>query len=488
MTEYSFYLRLKKLLSLNSRESDLLEFRENKMANSIFIGNRKFCHFKSSKYTTYICMGTSSEKILNDYSMHFVKTKEPFPIRVDIENIGIINTYAPMWLNLFDDVLTSQNNDTYSCCSKFKECSDALECLNGSKQDALLCKYKRNLESGLVFYGRNSVILNDGRFNKNKIISNKKLMHKASISYVENETEISDVPSLRGNQLYIGFDDIDTITDYVVIDIETTGYSYANDSIIEFAALKVSDGSVVDKLNFLAKPRVKLSDKIIQLTGITPEMVFDKDYFETHALEIYNFIGDNIIIGHNVTFDIDRINYHLFRHGFLTISNDYADTMSIAKEKNLDTHSFSLGNVAFKLGIDVKREHRALDDCFTTMKCYETLKTLPYRTTLSSVATCKNYKLRQKDIIPTDVNINEQLAGKTFVITGELKSMPRREAYLKIKNCGGLCGDSVTRQTNYLVTNSTSMTSKMKKAIEYKDNGQEIEIINESEFLKLLKL
>ena len=64
--------------------------------------------------------------------------------------------------------------------------------------------------------------------------------------------------------------------------------------------------------------------------------------------------------------------------------------------------------------------------------------------------------------------------------------MTRSEAYLHIKNVGGLCADNITKSTNFLVTNSTVMTGKMKKALDYKEKGIDISIITEDELYTLL--
>lgn len=64
--------------------------------------------------------------------------------------------------------------------------------------------------------------------------------------------------------------------------------------------------------------------------------------------------------------------------------------------------------------------------------------------------------------------------------------MTRSEAYLHIKNVGGLCADNITKSTNFLVTNSTVMTGKMKKALDYQEKGIDISIITEDELYTLL--
>jgi len=73
------------------------------------------------------------------------------------------------------------------------------------------------------------------------------------------------------------------------------------------------------------------------------------------------------------------------------------------------------------------------------------------------------------------------LLGKTFVFTGGLESMDRDEAKDKVRNLGGRVGESVSKETNYLVAGE-STGSKYKKAEQLG-----VTILNEEEFLKMLK-
>jgi DNA ligase (NAD+) len=75
----------------------------------------------------------------------------------------------------------------------------------------------------------------------------------------------------------------------------------------------------------------------------------------------------------------------------------------------------------------------------------------------------------------------QSLAGLEFVITGKLASMPRPQAEEKIRQLGGAAKGDVTKKTNYLVVGEDA-GSKLERA-----RQMGIKIINESEFLELLK-
>jgi DNA ligase (NAD+) len=92
-------------------------------------------------------------------------------------------------------------------------------------------------------------------------------------------------------------------------------------------------------------------------------------------------------------------------------------------------------------------------------------------------------KLRQEiSFIIEENNSPQDLAGKTFVITGSLVSFPNRDALKKvIEDRGGKVSGSVSAKTDYLINNDiNSNSSKNKNA---KKLG--VPIITEEDFLSM---
>lgn len=100
-----------------------------------------------------------------------------------------------------------------------------------------------------------------------------------------------------------------------------------------------------------------------------------------------------------------------------------------------------------------------------------------------------NWKVRAKDVEAADIKFDENnvFYGKNIVISGELNSMDRMKAYSILKACGAEPCDRITLNTNFLVTNAETITSKIKKAHDYIARGKDIKIINEKTFLELLE-
>lgn len=91
--------------------------------------------------------------------------------------------------------------------------------------------------------------------------------------------------------------------------------------------------------------------------------------------------------------------------------------------------------------------------------------------------------LAQVRIKPEVKSTNKKLkfSGQTFVLTGTLEKMSRDEAKKEIKNLGGSVVGSVSKNTNYVVAGENP-GSKLAKAQELS-----VRVLNESEFLKILK-
>ena len=100
---------------------------------------------------------------------------------------------------------------------------------------------------------------------------------------------------------------------FVVLDCETTGLSPHEDAITEIAAIKICGGKEIGTFHTLLNPQQEVPRRISALTGITNENLKDSPTFENIASSLSGFIGNEIIVGHNVVFDLNFINASLER-------------------------------------------------------------------------------------------------------------------------------------------------------------------------------
>lgn len=162
-------------------------------------------------------------------------------------------------------------------------------------------------------------------------------------------------------------------SDYTIIDIETTGLAAGIDEILEIAAIKYKDNNVVDTFSSLIKVNY-IPDFIEKLTGINNQMIKDAPSIDGVIKEFYNFIGNDILIGYNINFDINFLYDSLFNITEIELKNNFIDIMIIAKRVIKDLDKYSQENVAQYYNINIDKSHRALDDCKTCSMIFENLK------------------------------------------------------------------------------------------------------------------
>ena len=103
----------------------------------------------------------------------------------------------------------------------------------------------------------------------------------------------------------LSFDDLGqplVSTTFVIVDLETTGGSPATDSITEVGAVKVRGGETIGTFGTLVNPGRAIPPTITLLTGITESMVATAPRIETVLPSLLEFIGDAVVVGHNVRF------------------------------------------------------------------------------------------------------------------------------------------------------------------------------------------
>ncbi len=160
----------------------------------------------------------------------------------------------------------------------------------------------------------------------------------------------------------------------VIFDVETTGLCPGVDSVIEFAGLRIRDSEIVERYSTLVNPGFPVSDFISSLTGITNTMLETAPCMKDVALRIRNFIGNDLLVGHNVNFDINFLYDEFAAHSVGFLTNDYMDTLRIAKKALPNLAHHRLSDVAAALAVPQASAHRAMVDCETTFSCLNKLK------------------------------------------------------------------------------------------------------------------
>lgn len=189
-----------------------------------------------------------------------------------------------------------------------------------------------------------------------------------SSSYSGSERS-SSAREMKGESL------LKSLDNYVAVDLETTGLNPADEEIIEFAAVRVVDGRVADTFSSLANPRREISEEITKITGITNEMLATAPDVADVLKDFLAFVGDSVIVGHNVNFDVNFIYDSSERHELGTFSNDFVDTMRISRKCTIGARNHKLDTLLKHYDIVNDNAHRALSDTLCTQQLYEIMKT-----------------------------------------------------------------------------------------------------------------
>ncbi|MBP9796895.1 MAG: 3'-5' exonuclease, partial [Chitinophagales bacterium] len=103
---------------------------------------------------------------------------------------------------------------------------------------------------------------------------------------------------------------------YAIVDIETTGTNASYNCITEVAIYIHNGEKIVDEWHSLINPQSEIPNFIIQMTGISNEMVETAPTFEEVAPEIFSMLHDKIFVAHNAGFDYGFLKNHLGENGF----------------------------------------------------------------------------------------------------------------------------------------------------------------------------
>ncbi len=156
---------------------------------------------------------------------------------------------------------------------------------------------------------------------------------------------------------------------FVVFDIETTGFSAAEDRIIEIGAVKITDGAIVDRFSTFVNPEVPIPFEIQQLTHITDDMVLEAPKIEEVLPAFLDFVGESALVAHNAGFDVGFIEQNCARLGRSRTFTS-VDTVGLARVLLPTLSKYKLNIVAKALNISLENHHRAVDDAAATAEIY----------------------------------------------------------------------------------------------------------------------
>jgi len=183
---------------------------------------------------------------------------------------------------------------------------------------------------------------------------------------------------------------------FVVTDTETTGTTAQTDRVLEIGAVKLRDGSIVDRFQQLVNPQRSVPGSITELTGITTGMVFDAPTIDQVLPAYLDFLGEGIFVAHNRSFDLDFLNAEGRRVGVEEIKTDALCTERLARRLLPGLASKGLRRLVQFYDIDSNGRHRALGDAEATSRVLRRfLRRLNFEYEIRSVEDVLAFQRRQ---------------------------------------------------------------------------------------------
>ena len=153
--------------------------------------------------------------------------------------------------------------------------------------------------------------------------------------------------------------------EFAVVDIETTGSTPQSAGITEIAIVIHNGVEVTGKYVTLINPRHKIPPFIVNMTGISDEMVAGAPLFEEVAPQIFNLLNGRVFVAHNVSFDYSFVHYLLVKSGFQWSAPKLC-TIKLSRRVFPGLVKYGLGSLTRDLGIKIEGRHRAWGDAAAT--------------------------------------------------------------------------------------------------------------------------
>lgn len=160
------------------------------------------------------------------------------------------------------------------------------------------------------------------------------------------------------------------IKDYCSLDLETTGLQATKNEIIEVGIVKVRDGIATERMDVLIRPKNKhIPAAITKITGIHWDMLKEAPSIEEVRDFIWSFIGDDVIVGYNVRFDLRFLAFH----APIVKAVRYIDVLPLCRKGHPELEHHRLTDMTRKYRLH-RNTHRAFDDAFATAQLFEKSK------------------------------------------------------------------------------------------------------------------
>lgn len=312
---------------------------------------------------------------------------------------------------------------------------------------------------------------------------------------------------------------------FVAIDFETANSSRS--SACEVGLCRVIDGTVDATFGSLIAPPLlfsKFEERNVRIHGITADHVKDSPTWKELWPDVEDFIGGLPLVAHNASFDLSVLRNSMTAFDLEWPQLEYWCTLIMSRAL-LNLPTYTLGSVSRALGLEHENAHRAksdaqsaagvllglsriqeadeLDDLGDKLSVRKGRLFSDYwftcRQDSGSISSSQDRFSERLEAIGLDSDAPDpsgDFFGKSVAFTGTLDSMTRDEAIALLEKAGALPKTTVSRKLDFLISGSQDLqrlvagevqSSKYRKVQEFRAEGSLIEIIDEEQFLQMLK-
>ncbi|MCM3323282.1 exonuclease domain-containing protein [Cytobacillus kochii] len=299
---------------------------------------------------------------------------------------------------------------------------------------------------------------------------------------------------------------------FIAFDFETANSS--RHSICSVGMVIVKEGKIVDSIYQLINPEEEFDGFNISIHHITPHDVKNSPTFDVFYNSIRDKIDNQLMVAHYLAFDGYALRDNLTKYEIHPCNNQLLCTYQLSKRLLRGKPSYSLDTLCQYYGIELPNHHHALADA---QACAELMLKLTDEHELldfdsifnktrirpgilspndyrSSLVSKNKGKIDLSEIeISSDADTENPFYGKNIVFTGKLNLFTRKEAAQLIANKGGIPQNGINKETNYIILGDFeevmikgNKSSKLEKAEKMINEGKELEIISEEDFIKMI--
>ncbi len=219
----------------------------------------------------------------------------------------------------------------------------------------------------------------------------------------------------------------------VVIDTETTGFSFNHDELTQIAAARMDKGKIVDWYVTFVNPGKPIPEEVAHLTNIHDSDVLDAPSPNEALAGLADFVGDAKVVAHNANFDRTFTTKH--PGGYPLLRNTWTDSLDLSRIALPRLKSHRLIDLVKAFGAPVST-HRADDDVAATCAIFRILLAAvdampkPLVAKIASLTTEDNWQTQVvfKFFAEQSENVSRETSEPTVVMADDISAANKRNA------------------------------------------------------------